>query len=128
MIYLLHLEHYLTLLKYWYGSCQSWADSLYSIIRINWSRVWSAKLLCIEPMYTVWWIDISSYENGFSLLLLVNTTIPAVQSTLHCIIKPETCPLSSRDIHAYEDLFEPMDYHECNIIHWNTMVQLNGLL
>ena len=43
---------------------------------------------------------------AFSFFLLMKTTIPAMKAGLNCVIKPDNCPLSSRDRHAYEDLFE----------------------
>ena len=44
----------------------------------------------------------------FSFIVLMKTTIPSMRAALHSVIKPEICPLSSRDRHAYEDLFEPI--------------------
>jgi len=58
----------------------------------------------------------------FSFIVLMKTTIPATRAALHSIIKPEMCPLSSRDRHAYEDLFEPIGL---SWLHYNTL-KYNG--
>ena len=52
----------------------------------------------------------------------MKTTIPAMRAALHSIIKPEICPLSSRDRHAFEDLLEPIGL---SWLHYNTL-KYNG--
>ena len=59
---------------------------------------------------------------SFSFFLLMKTTIPAMKAGLNCMIKPENCPLSSRDRQAYEDLFEPIGL---SWLHYNTL-KYNG--
>ena len=59
---------------------------------------------------------------AFSFFLLMKTTIPAMKAGLNCVIKPDSCPLSSRDRQAYEDLFEPIGL---SWLHYNTL-KYNG--
>ena len=59
----------------------------------------------------------------FSFFLLMKTTIPVMKAGLSCMIKPENCPLSSRDQQAYEDLFEPIGL---SWLHYNTL-KYNGV-
>ena len=42
-------------------------------------------------------------KTTLSFFFLIKPTIPAI---LNCVIKPDNCPLSTRDRQAYEDLFE----------------------
>jgi len=59
---------------------------------------------------------------AFSFFLLMKTTIPAMNAGLNCMIKPDNCPLSSRDRQAYEELFEPIGL---SWSHYNTL-KYNG--
>ena len=45
---------------------------------------------------------------ALSFFLLIKPTIPALKDGLNCVTNPNNCHLSSRDIQAHEDLFEPI--------------------
>ena len=41
-----------------------------------------------------------------------------MKAGLNCVIKPNNCTLSTRDRHAYRELFEPIDL---SWLHYNTL-------
>ena len=43
---------------------------------------------------------------ALSFFLLIKPTSPALKDGLNCVIKPDNCPLSSRDRQSYKDLFK----------------------